>query len=394
MCSFFIAAFKNLFFNSSIAFMDSEEFSLYFEKSEVAGLYAPSIPNGQTFADCLVADNYDVAILGVRTDNASLANVGTALAPNSIRQYLYALRGGFKQIKIADLGNIRPGKSDDETKLALKAVAEDLAKRGVVIIVLGGSQDLTSTIFDGIKFSMREVNVAVIDSRADFMPLNSVVDSSNYMTKIANDKMLQSIDFIAYQSYYIGETMLSDLIEKNYISPKCRLGQVRQNLKGVEPVLRDSDLVSVDMSVVRQSDAPGNLNPSPNGLFGEEACQLMRMAGCSDRVKALGLFEVNPQADNNGQTANLAAQMIWHFVEALDNRCGDYPKQSIDAYKRFVVPIGEKTAMNFFYGKLRDRWWIEVPMQDETRIIACSEDDYRAASKGQTPEVWFRYYMK
>ena len=87
-----------------------------------------------------------------------------------------------------------------------------------------------------------------------------------------------------------------------------RLGTLRSNLVVAEPFLRDAHLVSMDISAVKQSEAPGTRFSSPNGLLAEEACQLARYAGLSEQVSCFGIFEVNPKYDNHDQTAHLAAQ--------------------------------------------------------------------------------------
>jgi hypothetical protein len=43
-------------------------------------------------------------------------------------------------------------------------------------------------------------------------------------------------------------------------------------------LLRDADLVSFDISAVKQSEAPASRFASPNGLAAEDACQLARYA--------------------------------------------------------------------------------------------------------------------
>ena len=111
----------------------------------------------------------------------------------------------------------------------------------------------------------------------------------------------------------------------NSIDYSTRIGRLRQNLFKAEPILRDTDILSIDMNVVRQADAPAATHPSPNGFKGEEVCQLLQYAGTSDRISIIGLFGMENKYDQRGQTAALAAQMLWHFIEGLDNRAGDYP---------------------------------------------------------------------
>jgi formiminoglutamase len=53
-------------------------------------------------------------------------------------------------------------------------------------------------------------------------------------------------------------------------------------------------MLSVDISAVRQSDAPGNEHASPNGFYGEEICRICRYAGMSDKLSTAGFYEFNP----------------------------------------------------------------------------------------------------
>ena len=51
-------------------------------------------------------DNIDIAIVGVCEDRRAYTNIGCALAPNKVRDYLYSLYPGSFRPRIADLGNI------------------------------------------------------------------------------------------------------------------------------------------------------------------------------------------------------------------------------------------------------------------------------------------------
>jgi formiminoglutamase len=42
------------------------------------------------------------------------------------------------------------------------------------------------------------------------------------------------------------------------------------------PYLREAAMVTYNINAIRYSDAPGQPNPSPNGLFGDEACAMAR----------------------------------------------------------------------------------------------------------------------
>jgi len=112
---------------------------------------------------------------------------------------------------------------------------------------------------------------------------------------------------------------------KNLYFDTYRLGIVRSNMEEVEPMVRNADMISVDIGCVRASDAPGNANASPNGFYGEEVCQIMRYAGMSDKMSSVGLYEYNPRFDRNNQTAKLISQLIWYFVDGFYNRKDEFP---------------------------------------------------------------------
>jgi hypothetical protein len=179
---------------------------------------------------------------------------------------------------------------------------------------------------------------------------------------------------------------------KKHSQYNVRLGIVRGNIQCVEPLLRDSDFVSFDVSALRQSDMP--VSASPNGLYAEEACRLSRFGGLSDRVKVFGFFELNPQFEQNDRSAALAAQIIWHFIEGLSKCFGDYPASDLSNYQQYVV-ISEMLGENivFYKNEANRRWWIEIPKKnDEKEIYACTKYEYEQAKKGKIPDVWLKYY--
>ncbi|MCA1747839.1 MAG: arginase family protein, partial [Bacteroidales bacterium] len=175
-----------------------------------------------------------------------------------------------------------------------------------------------------------------------------------------------------------------------------RLGELREDIKRVEPLVRDADLISVDMNAVRHSDAPGVTTPSPNGLFGDELCAITRYAGISEKVKVCGLFELSPDKDLNNQTSHLAAQAVWYFIEGLSHRLKENPLETSKHMKKFIITPDEISQELIFYkSNLSERWWIEIPVKNPVTnynyFISCSYDDYKRACNNILPERWWRY---
>jgi hypothetical protein len=179
-----------------------------------------------------------------------------------------------------------------------------------------------------------------------------------------------------------------------------RIGNVSKDLSSVEPILRDADIVSIDIGAVRKSDAPANRNATPNGFYGEEVCAISRYAGISDKVTSFGIYEFNPIMDSDGQTAHLIAQMIWYFIEGVANRADDYPFCTKDNYFKYIVPV-ENEELYFYKSNKTDRWWLDVPFPDGANaeitrhaLIPCSYDDYLNAADQEIPDRWWKAFRK
>lgn len=342
----------------------------------------------------------DIVIIGVNESrNSSQPAVGNA--PTIIRQYLYGLSAINVKGKIIDAGNIVQTNTPSLTYKALSDVVSLMLKHKVNLLVLGGTQELTESIYRGYKLSNRELTtMSVIDSHIDADEELEDFHSLNYLNRLFREdsRLLFDISLIGYQGYFVDSEKMDRIRNQNF--ELLRLGFVRGNYREVEPTLRNSDIVSFDMGAIRSSDSPGNTFPSPNGLYAEEACQLARYAGTSDRTSCFGIFEYNPDKDQIRQSALLAAQLAWHFVEGTMLREGVTPAAQSDNFKKFIVNSGTPGMDLVFYrNELSDNWWFEMPYSTQGKriekfMIPCSPSDYVLASKQDIPERWLRFFQK
>ena len=154
------------------------------------------------------------------------------------------------------------------------------------------------------------------------------------------------------------------------------------------------------MTLEIQTEAPAQIDGSPNGFYADEACRLSRYAGLSDRVQLFGLYGIDYQYDNNRQTMKLAAQIIWYYFEGYINRKHDYPKASLEDCTKYEVQIDEIDFPIVFYKSNKsNRWWIEVQvildkMVQDAIIISCTKEDYLNACKNEIPERWWINFKK
>lgn len=342
-------------------------------------------------------EKYDLAILGIPEDRNSF-NKGAAKAPDKIRQKLYQLRGFSQNLNIIDLGNIIPGKNITDTYYATNEVLNILNYHNIPVLIFGGTQNLTIGSCMSLKKKHNHYKLLTIDSRIDY---NNNSNNENYLNEILDPaKEISPMDYISlgYQSYFVNQSVLDELRNKNY--RLNRLGLVRSNIHLTEPEVRDTHIISIDISSIKQSDAPGHINGTPNGFYGEEICQIARYAGLGEKVTNFGIYEVNPDFDNNHQTAHLAAQIGWYFIEGYSQRANENPMVKKDSFKKFIVTVNKlDKEIVFFKSMVTNRWWMQIPVDKEIYqkkdvIISCSSQDYDIASQDEIPDRWLETFHR
>lgn len=338
-------------------------------------------------------ENYDIALLGI-PDERNTHNAGTAQAPAEIRKYFYPFFQSARQAKVIDLGDLKPGKTIKDSYFAIRDIVVFLLANHTIPLIVGGGQDFSVPLFEAIAKTNTYINMVSVDSRIDLEPEKELFQADSYLNAILPAPHLFNHVAMAYQSYYVPAEWQQNPNEKKL--ELYRLGMVREHIEHTEPLLRDADLVSFDISALKQPDAPAHFRPSPNGISADQACQIAWYTGINDRNTCFALFEVNPKFDRQGQTAQLAAQMLWYFIEGFKQRKNDYPTEKIEEYKKYIVNMGSPSQdIVFFKSPVSDRWWFEMKAPENKKIIvACTHQDYALACKQEIPERWWRLYQK
>ncbi len=351
-------------------------------------------------------DKPDLVIFGVQDDRNAVGNPGCALGPDYVREKLYRLHQGAYNTKIYDLGNIKQGATVNDTYFALKTVINTLVKQDIVAVILGGGQDLTYAQYLAYEDMEQKVDLTVIDSHFDLdeqaeMEDDDATDSKSYLNKIFlyEPNYLFNFSNLGYQTYFISQESLR--VMDNLFFDVHRLGELMGNIAITEPVIRNANIISFDMGAIRSSDAMGNANATPNGFYGEEACQMCRYAGFNDKLSSIGFYEFNPAYDSNGQTATLLAEMIWYFIDGFYNRKKDFPLQPKSQYLVYKTTLKhEEHEIVFVKSKKSDRWWMQVPyptngsLNERYHLVPCRYEDYTTAIDGDMPDLWWRTYQK
>ncbi len=346
--------------------------------------------------------SFDIALIGVKDDRNAVNNEGCGLAPDVIRKFFYNLNPGPHPNKLVDLGNIKTGFAVSDTYFVLSSVIAELISQNVIPVILGGSQDLTYANYQAYQNLGQIINIVAIDPMFDLGRSEQELGAQSYLSSIIlhQPNYLFNYANIGYQTYFIDQDALK--LMRNLFFDTYRLGIVHENLEEVEPIVRNADMLSFDISAIRNSDAPGNGNATPNGFYGEEACQIIRYAGLSDKLTSIGFYEVNPRFDKTGQTSHLVAQMIWYFIDGYYCRANDFPFKREEDYIKYRVSISDhREEIVFYKSKKTDRWWMEIPLPVEQRIkyerhylVPCSYKDYQTACENDIPDRWWMVYQK
>lgn len=335
-------------------------------------------------------DAISIAIIAVN-EFRGLEKENTQGSLDDFRKTLYSLYPGNWNITIADLGTIEAGESLKDTYFLVQTICEDLLRKKIIPILIGGSQDLSYPLYRSYDGLDQMVNFISVDNKFDFSKENTTLANSFLSNIIVEEpNNLFNYSNIGFQTYFNSQEEI-DLIDKLYFEA-YRLGEVSNNITIAEPVFRDADIVSVDMTSVQSSFSGNFIDFSPNGFTGKEICALARYAGISDKVSSFGVFNFNYTQIE----FNLVTQVIWYFLEGFSFRSNEYPFGSKDSYLKYTVLI-EDDELVFYKSDKTSRWWIEIPVFTNSNnklkrntLLPCSYEDYLASCEGEVPERWWK----
>jgi len=320
--------------------------------------------------------------------------------PEKFRQRLYALHPAHSwTTKLIDLGNVRLGQTLEDTYFALSEIVTNLVKKQIIPCVIGGSADLTLAIYRGYARLEQFVNLCSVSSSLD---IGSPSSTNGYIRDILFQRpcYLFNLANLGVQIPLVEKEEL-DLFDKLYFDI-CRLGELTTDFKRVEPHLRNSDIVSVDLRSVRYADLHDPQYTNPNGFYAEQMCQIARYAGISDKLSSWGIFNYFPEQTQAYNISELIAQMLWYFIDGVNSRMGDFPIGTRKNYTQFIVHTGlENEDIIFYKSNKTARWWMEVPYPamknkkyERHYLVPCNYEDYKKAMQNEIPDLWWKTYQK
>lgn len=299
-------------------------------------IYFDQIPN---------LEEIHLAIIGI---NAQVAD--------HCRLELYKLASPTKDLKIADLGNAR--KTDDSFLIPF---IQELLQSNILPIIIGGEDHQAYSQFQAYRAFESLTNILTIDQKVPGG--SSLGENDTYLEKIidARKSHLFNLSIIGYQSHFCNQDVLNYFSDRNF--DLIRLGKVRNDIEATEPVIRDADLLNFHLGAIRASDAPAQRNPISSGLFIEEACQLAKYAGMSDKLSSFGVYGYDFNNDERGLTAKTVALLMWYFIDGYHNRKQDFPVSSDNMMEYIVQSHNANEEITFWKSNKSGRWWMQIPVK-------------------------------
>lgn len=285
-------------------------------------------------------DDVKIGIIGVPTDEGVKRNggrVGAKDGPDAIRTEFYKrtpfVIGEEKSpvtVPVFDFGNIKIGKTLEETHEKLSEVVHSLIAAEIIPIVLGGGHDIAYPNFAGFSKGKQTVGVINIDTQLDYRkPIpkrNSGTSFRQMLDQHQSPLNAMNLVEIGIQSFANSADHYAELIERG--ATIFSLRDVRK--EGIAKTLdlayelatssADSLYISFDLDAVHSADAPGVSAPLPTGLTAEEFLTAALFAGKRRKTKLIDIVELNPKFDLDTRTAKLAALAIMYFLTGIANR--------------------------------------------------------------------------
>jgi formiminoglutamase len=337
--------------------------------------------NDEYFPD---VENADLVIAGFGETRGLMPLADANEGPDAIRKEFYSLFHWHSDVQVADVGNVKPGATLQDSYAALKSVVNELIRAKKRVVILGGSHDLTIAQYQAYADMQQIIEVTCADAKID-LDADSILPADIFLMEMltGDPNFIRHYNHIGFQSYFVHPAMLETMDKLRF---DCyRVGRVKEKIEEMEPVIRNSDLFSFDISAIQHSHAPAN-RLTPNGFTGEEACTLMQYAGMSTNINTIGIYGYLRRQDEHNLTAKQIAHMLWYLMDGVSKNKLEAKLEDRESFNEFRLAFAE-VETTFLQSKKTGRWWMEAP---DGKMIACSQNDYIVAADNNIPERWLR----
>lgn len=278
-------------------------------------------------------DGLDVCFVGVPLDIGTSNRSGTRFGPRQIRAesamirpYNMATRAApFESLSVADIGDVAINTFDLKKSIEIIELRYDqIIRNGCIPLTLGGDHTIVLPILRAMRKKYGPVGLVYVDAHAD-------VNDTMFGEKIAHGTPFRRAveeGLIALQRAVQIGLRGTGYSAEDFDWPRCQgirvvqaeecwhksltplMAEVRGHL-GKGPVYVSFDIDSLDPAF-----APGTGTPEIGGLSAIQGIEILR--GCRNlEIVGGDLVEVSPSYDTSGNTALVAANLLYEMLCSL-----------------------------------------------------------------------------
>lgn len=283
-----------------------------------------------TSADHNTVPPNSFSLIGYPDDEGIQLNggrVGSAKAPDVVREYLYKMTPNSNKLPLFDIGNLsHETMTLPERHQLAQSVAYELQKKLIRTISIGGGHDYGYS--DASAFVKAHMNsglkpvVLNFDAHLDVRPTTKGFNSGTPFYRLLEEFSGQfefaeiGIQPQCNSRHHIDwalshKAQIFDLPQILNAGGLVRLlkHSFFSNLKPETPVF-----ISFDIDGLKSSEAPGCSQSWTTGLNLEDYLIFFNQLRKKSNIRGLGIYEVSPPLDIQNLTSKAAALLAYHFL--------------------------------------------------------------------------------
>lgn len=329
---------------------------------------------GASLKDSLVESG--VALVFV-SDYRGAGREAFSLDFSALRKELYSLAELEFPIAISDMGDLISGRSSEDTQYILQEFLSACHYNNTLPFIIGGSADLSFALYSALDFHQKEVSYTQVSSQVSLRGNESALNETNFLSRIFSSKQfsIENYAHLGYQKHLNSKESIDLIRQVEFDS--VRLSELMNTPEVVEPYTRFSDLVTLNADAVESSAGAFSIHPQVNGLNRREICGVMKEIGMSEKLKSMGLFNLELQ-DQSQMNFQLMAQMIWYFLEGVSIR-KSHPHEK--QYETYWV-MAEEGEYAFHREVFTNLWYFGNEKEIQSNL-PCLRSDYENAKRGE-----------
>lgn len=271
------------------------------------------------FAATIARDNpagCAVALLGLADDLGVRLNrgrPGARQAPQAFRaalaRYGAAIPAHGPLPRVFDAGDVRPGRTLEETHDRVTAATAALLDAGLFPVAVGGGHDLTYPFVRAVAARHPRMGGIYFDAHLD---VRATRGSGMSFRKLATECGIRPLHLHGYRPLVNSR--------EHYEAFLTLRGRVHPDGAPVKLPRARALFASLDLDVLDAAHAPGVSAPNPAGWTVRQAEAWVRACGASRSVRCFDLMELNPAHDHDGRTARVAAHLFLSFLAGFATR--------------------------------------------------------------------------